>query len=97
MSTNNKVKELTIKFLKERWSKVRYPKEWEYNFDEANFHKWETRIDGILMGFYWEFKFFDTKSRIAFYKTLRDYKMSKIAKDLANYMRREANKRREYK
>jgi hypothetical protein len=92
MKEKYSIRRLTTKFLKIRWSK-----DWESHLDEVNIQKWESRINGIFMGFYEEFKLFDTKSRRAFYKTLRDFKMPKIAKELANYMRGEANKKRRYR
>jgi hypothetical protein len=93
MTPNNEhLTKLTTEFLKTRWRK-----DWESHLEKHNVQKWKSRIGSILMGFYEEFKLFDTSSRRAFYKVLRKNKLNKIAKELANYMRSESNRNRKYK
>lgn len=79
-------------FIKKRW-----PKDYKEHSSKSDIEKWESRMDMILMGFFYKFKLFDNKSRKAFYYVLHKHGHHERAKKLANYMRGEANKERALK
>ncbi len=83
MESKKKSDDIAIEFIKKRW-----PREWKSHLDKNNIEKWQERIQSIIMGFHNVIRLFDTKSRRALYSVLRDFKMDKLAKELANYSRR---------
>ena len=75
-------RELAEEFIKRRWKK-----DWQGHMHRSNVEKWDTRIWGVIHGFYYEFRLFDKDSRRVFYKLIKEDGRKKLAEDLAKWMR----------